>query len=115
MPFTPRNTPLPGLAKKTVTTESGIKVHHVKLKDGIVGEAVNGSEVLINKDVNKDSELYAREMAQGKIYYNEHFVRDNGKEYPRKNGKIKYNGKWHHEGSHAFPWEKRAVKAEKKA
>ena len=27
--------------------------------------------------------------------------------------KIKYNGKWHAEGSHAFPWEKRAVKAEK--
>ncbi len=124
MPFTLRNTPLPGLAKKTVTTESGIKVHHVKLKDGIVGEAVNGSEILINKDVDKDSKLYrraiaheslhAREMAQGKIYYNEHFVRDNGKEYPRKNGKIKYNGKWHHEGSHAFPWEQRAVKAEKK-
>ena len=50
-------------------------------------------------------------MAGGKISYGPNFVRDNDKEYPRKNGKMKYTGKWHPEGSHAFPWEKRAVKA----
>jgi|TARA_R100000479_G_scaffold34456_1_gene14917 hypothetical protein len=124
MPFTPRNTPLPGFARKTVSTESGIKVDHVKLDPGVVGEAVDGASILINKNVPKDSELYrraiaheslhAREMALGKISYGPGFVRDNGKEYPRKNGMIKYNGTWHKEGSHAFPWEKRAVKAEKK-
>ena len=123
MPFIPRTNALPGIAKKTITTSEAIKVDHVKLKPGIVGEAVDGSKILINKDVPKNSELYrraiaheslhAKEMAGGKISYGPNFVRDNGKEYPRQNGKIKYNGKWHPEGSHAFPWEKRAVKAEK--
>ena len=123
MPFTPRTNSLPGIAKKTVTTSEGLKVDHVKLEPGVVGEAVDGSSILINKNVSKDSELYrravaheslhSREMARGQISYGPGFVRDNGAEYPRKNGKIKYNGKWHHEGSHAFPWEKRAVKAEK--
>ena len=31
----------------------------------------------------------------------------------RKDGKIKYNGKWHEEGSKAFPWEKSAYKKQK--
>ena len=125
MSFTPRNTPLPGIAKKTVTTGSGVKVHHVKLEKNIMGEAVDGSEILVNKDVDKNSKLYrrviaheglhAKEMAKGKISYNENSVVDNGKVYARKNGKIKYNGKWHHEGSNNFPWEKRAIQAEKKA
>jgi len=124
MPFTPRTNSLPGIAKKTITTSSGIKVDHVKLEPGIVGEAVDASRILINKDVSKNSELYRRavahesfhatEMAHGKISYGPDFVRDSGKEHERKNGKIKHNGKWHHEGSHAFPWEKRAVNAEKK-
>ena len=123
MPFTPRTNALPGIAKKTVTTSEGIKVDHVKLEPGVVGEAVDGSTILINKDVPKNGELYrravaheslhAKEMARGQISYSENSVRDNGSEYPRKNGKIKYNGKWHAEGSHAFPWEKQAVKAEK--
>ena len=124
MSFTPRNTPLPGLAKKTVTTESGIKVNHVKLEKDIMGEATDSSEILVNKDLPKTSELYrrvvaheslhAKEMSRGKISYTENSVVDNGNTYERKNGKIKYNGKWHSEGSHVFPWEKRAVKAEKK-
>ena len=77
MPFTPRNTALPGIAKKTTTTNQGMQIDHVSLEPGVIGEAV-------------------------------------GSTYPRKNGKIKYNGKWHHEGSHEFPWEQRAMKAEKK-
>ena len=124
MPFTPRNTALPGIAKKTTTTNQGMQIDHVSLEPGVIGEAVDGSKILINKDVCPSSELYrravaheslhAKEMAQGKVSYGPTFVRDNGSTYPRKNGKIKYNGKWHHEGSHAFPWEQRAVKAEKK-
>ena len=124
MPFTPRNTALPGIAKKTTTTHQGMQIDHVSLEPGVIGEAVDGSKILINKNVPKGSELYrraiaheslhAREMAHGKISYGPGFVRDNGKEYPRKNGMIKYNGTWYKEGSHAFPWEKRAVKAEKK-
>ena len=40
------------------------------------------------------------------------FVRDGKKTYPRKDGEIKYNGKWYPEGDNVFPWEKRAVKEE---
>ena len=36
-----------------------------------------------------------------------------GKKYPRKDGKIKYNGKWSEEGSKSFPWEKAAYKKTK--
>ena len=123
MPFTPRTTSLPGIAKNTTTDNQGMQIDHVKLEPGVVGEAVDGSKILINKDVPKNSELYRRaiaheclhskEMARGQISYGPDFVKDNGSVYPRKNGKIKYNGKWHHEGSHEFPWEQRAVKAEK--
>ena len=34
-----------------------------------------------------------------------------GKKYERKDGKIKYKGKWIEEGYKDFPWEKRAYKA----
>ena len=44
--------------------------------------------------------------------YGDDYIRHNGKTYPRKDGKIKHNGKWSKEGSHSFPWEKDAMKAE---
>ena len=31
--------------------------------------------------------------------------RGNGKRYERRNGKIRFNGKWMDEGDHNFPWE----------
>ena len=36
----------------------------------------------------------------------------NGKKYERKNGKIKYKGKWYIEGHPSLPWEKKAYDAE---
>ena len=35
-----------------------------------------------------------------------------GKKYPRKNGKIKYKGKWCPEGDDKLPWEKKAKSKE---
>jgi hypothetical protein len=78
--------------------------------------------IYIDKDVPKGSALekrvirhesvHAKEMKSGKIAYGDDYVRDGNKTYHRKDGKIKYNGKWHEEGSSVFPWEKRAKKAE---
>ena len=74
MPFTPRTNALPGIAKKTVTTSEGIKVDHVKLEPGVVGEAVDGSTILINKDVPKNGELYRRAVAHESLHAKEMLV-----------------------------------------
>ena len=39
------------------------------------------------------------------------WIQEQNKKYPRKDGYIKYNGKWVEEGNKNFPWEKRAYKA----
>ena len=54
-------------------------------------------------------------MGSGQLAYGDDWVRDGKNTYARKDGMIKYNGKWHEEGSMVFPWEKRAKKAEKLA
>ena len=126
MAFKLGNKPLPGIAHGgNIKKKHQFKVEHKKLDDGILGEAVSADKVVVDKNVPKDSKLYkevdaheghhAKEMKQGKIAYGDDWVRDGNKTYHRKDGKIKYNGKWHEEGSNVFPWEKRAVKAEKKA
>ena len=66
----------------------------------------------LDKKVQRHEAVHAKEMKTGKIAYGDDFVRDGNKTYHRKDGKIKYNGKWHEEGSSALPWEKRAKKAE---
>ena len=99
------------------------------LDKGILGEANMDGSIYIDKSVKPGSAqwnkvkahetIHANEMKKtkkwpnGKIEYGDDFVRDGNKTYHRKDGKIKYNGKWHEEGSNVFPWEKRAVKAEK--
>ena len=80
--------------------------------------------IYIDKSVPKGSALEKRvinheskhldDMKSGKLSYGDDYVRHNNKTYPRRDGKIKYNGKWHEEGSMAFPWEKAAKRAEKK-
>ena len=124
------NRPLPGIAHGgDIKKKHGFKVEHKKLDEGIVAEAISADKIVISEDVPKDSKLYkeaeaheglhADEMRptkrypKGKIEYGDDFVRDGNKTYHRKDGKIKYNGVWKDEGDHSFPWEKRAMKAEK--
>ena len=92
------------------------------LDKGILGEANMDGSIFIDKSVKPGSDqwnkveahetIHANEMKSGEIEYSDDFVRDGNKTYHRKDGKIKYNGKWHEEGSDVFPWEKRAKKAE---
>ena len=115
---------LPGIARNgKLNKKFNFKIEHKDLADDVVAEAISGSKMVIDKDVPKDSKLYkqavaheavhCKEMAEGRIAYGDDWVRADGKTYPRKDGKIKYNGEWHEEGSEVFPWEQRAMKAEK--
>ena len=124
MAFKLGNKPLPGIAHGgDIKKKHKFKIEHKKLGKGVTAEAISENKIVIDKDVPKDSKLYkeaiaheavhAKEMAEGRIAYGDDWVRSDGKTYPRKNGKIKYNGEWHEEGSSAFPWEQRAMNAEK--
>lgn len=94
------------------------------LEKGVNAEAVDANTIVIDDSIPKGSKLWneavahekhhADEMKSGRIGYGDDWVRSDGKTYPRKDGKIKYNGKWYIEGHKDLPWEKRAIKAEKK-
>ena len=111
-----------GRERRKIRTPKNTKIVRKDLDPGILGEANMDGSIFIDKDVPKGSALekrvirhegvHAKEMKQGKIAYGDDYVRDGNKTYHRKDGKIKYNGKWHEEGSNVFPWEKRAKKAE---
>ena len=111
-----------GKERRKIRTPKNTKIVRKDLDPGILGEANMDGSIYIDKDVPKGSALekrvirhegvHAKEMKQGKIAYGDDYVRDGNKTYHRKDGKIKYNGKWHEEGSNVFPWEKRAKKAE---
>ena len=111
-----------GRERRKLRTPKNTKIVRKDLDPGILGEANMDGSIFIDKDVPKGSALekrvirhegiHAKEMKQGKIAYGDDYVRDGNKTYHRKDGKIKYNGKWHEEGSNVFPWEKRAKKAE---
>jgi hypothetical protein len=124
MAFKLGNKPLPGIAHGgQLNKKLSFKVEHRDLEEGVTAEAISANKIVIDKDVPKDSKLYkqavaheavhCREMAEGRIAYGDDWVRADGKTYPRKDGMIKYNGEWHEEGSGVFPWEQRAMNAEK--
>ena len=93
------------------------------LDNGVLGEANKDGSIYISKDVKPGSaqekqvinheKQHAKDMEACILDYGDNWVRYHNKTYPRKDGKIKYNGKWKQEGSDSFPWEKRAMKAEK--
>ena len=93
-----------------------------ELDKGILGEANKDGSIFINNKLKPGSKQeqttinhetqHAKDMKSGMLGYGDDYVRYKGKTYHRKDCKIKYNGKWHQEGSDAFPWEKRAKKAE---
>jgi hypothetical protein len=123
MAFKLGNKPLPGIARGgDIKKKHNFKVKRTNLDDGVLGEAKMDGSIEVDKSVEPGSKLdkkiqrhegvHAKEMASGKIAYGDDFVRDGKKTYPRKDGEIKYNGKWYPEGDNVFPWEKRAVEKE---
>ena len=111
-----------GKEHRKVRTSKNTPIIRKNLDKGILGEANNDGSIFIDKSVNPGSALerrvinheqkHADDMASGMLDYGDNWVRYKNKTYHRKDGKIKYNGSWHEEGSNKFPWEKRAKKAE---
>jgi hypothetical protein len=99
----------------------GWKVIRKDLDDGILGEANNDGTIYIDesipagsakeKEVVKHEAVHQEDMENGDLAYTDNDVTWKGKKYARKDGKIKYNGKWLEEGDHSFPWEKKAHNA----
>ena len=122
MAFKLGNRPLPGIAREgNINKKHKFKVERKKLAPGINGEAFPG-KVVVDKSITPGSAKdkivishegqHVKDMASGKAAFGDDWVRWEGKTYQRKDGKIKYNGKWKDEGDHSFPWEKSAMKAE---
>lgn len=101
------------------------KVSREDLGDGILGEARMDGAIAVDNSVEPGSPLdkkvqahegvHADEIAEGRISYEDDYVEADGVKHPRKNGKILYKGRWLPEGDSAFPWEQRAIAAEKNA
>ena len=111
-----------GREKRDFKNSENVKVNRKKLPKGVLGFANNDNTIDIDSSIPKGSALekkvlnhegqHAKDMAEGKLGYGDDHVRYMGKTYHRKDGKIKYNGKWTPDGDHNFPWEKRAQNAE---
>jgi hypothetical protein len=112
-----------GSEKRQIRNSKSTPIIRKKLSEGILGEANMDGSIFIDKSIPKNSALekrviahesqHAKDMSSGSLSYTDNHVRHNGVTYPRKDGKIKYNGKWMTEGSNGFPWEQKAIKAEK--
>lgn len=100
--------------------ETDFEVIKVELEDGIAGEANNDGTIFVDKNIEdgsiEEAEVVAHEgkhmkdMESGLLSYTDDHIEYKGKKYERKDGKIKYNGKWREEGWKQFPWEKTAYK-----
>tara|TARA_Y100000004_G_C8674613_1_gene310698 strand:+ start:128 stop:487 length:360 start_codon:yes stop_codon:yes gene_type:complete len=114
-----------GREKRQIRNSKNTPIIKKDLADGILGEANNDGSIYVDKSVDLNSAMgrkvvahemqHIKDMKSGKADYGDDYVRWNSTTYPRENGKIKYKGKWHEEGSMVFPWEKSAKKAENKA
>ena len=93
----------------------GTPVIRKPLPKGIMGEANNDGSIFLSDKVipgsAEERKILMHEMRHmvdmktGKLAYTDNDITWMGESYERKNGKIKYNGKWSPEGSTDFPWE----------
>ena len=93
----------------------GTPLYRKKLDGGIGAEANKDGTIFIDESIEPGSaqerQILAHEMKHltdikvGKMDYGDDYIKYNGQEYPRKNGKILFNGEWAPEGSQDFPWE----------
>ena len=111
--------------KKSKTKKRKLKANRLtspnrRLEDGVGGVANKNGTIELAPDldpVEKEitivhEQQHIKDMEAGILDYDDNYVYWKGKKYPRKNGKIKYNGKWYIEGSKSLPWEKKAYDAE---
>ena len=112
-----------GNEKRQIRNSKDTPIFRKNLEKGVVAEANMDGSIYIDEDVKPGSALektavahemqHIRDIESGKAAYGKDWVRWGNRTYPRKDGKIKYDGKWSEEGDNRFPWEKVAIKAEK--
>ena len=119
-----------GKEKRRIRNSSTAPIFRKKLEDGVIGEANMDGTIYINENVEPGSDLERRaiahenehinQMQSGDAHYTDDYVYWKGQKFERKNGRIKYMGKWYREGADwkddevfgGLPWENQAVKAE---
>ena len=79
--------------------------------DGTIEVDPNLSPIEREKTIAHEEE-HVRQMAEDGLDYDEEFVYYKGGQHRRKNGNIRYNGKWMKEGDKKLPWEAHAYEAE---
>ena len=94
------------------------------LEGGCLGEANMDGSIYVDDSVDLNSPMgrrvvaheneHRKQMESGEAAYDDVSVTWKGNKYPRKNGKIFYNFKWHEEGDSRLPWEAEAIRAEKR-
>ena len=109
--------------RKMITPNNHVPVYKRNLGKGILGEAYKDGTIAVDTSVKQGTQQYkdvvahemdhAKRMKTGELGYGKNYVRWRGKTYARKDGRIKYKGKWLIEGHKDFPWEKIADKAMK--
>ena len=91
-----------------------------KLERGVAGRANNDGTIEIDPNLTPverektiaHEEQHMKDMKAKRLNYDDNYVYWNGVKYERKNGKIKYKGKFYIEGHKDLPWEKKAYAAE---
>ena len=96
-------------------------IYKVVEEDGVNGRANKNGSITINCNINDPAQeantisheqTHVDQMKAGELDYDDNSLTWKGETYPRKNGKIKYKGKWISEGSKKFPWEQEAYNKE---
>ena len=105
-------------------------IYHKDEPEGVLGRAHKNGAITMDINLDPNTQQYAIvkkheethekqfkdfEKTGGKtgLSYTAETVTWNDEVYPRKNGKIKYKGKWMIEGHPDFPWEQEAYNNEK--
>ena len=90
-------------------------IMRVDLDKGILGGANEDGSIYVSSKIEPNSEQersvlmhemkHMTDMKIGKLGYTDDTVKWNGDTYKRKDGYIKYEGRWYPEGDKSFPWE----------
>ena len=107
--------PNPNRFNKDDASVPGTPVIRKDLAKGVMAEANDDGSIFLSNKVEPGSaeerKILMHEMKHlvdmkvGKLAYTDNDITWMGESYERKNGKIKYNGKWLPEGDTTFPWE----------
>jgi len=94
-----------------------------KLEPGVIAEANNDGTIFVSEDAPpavqanavKEEEEHQVDLEHGKktnckegLCYTDNDITWDGTKFPRKDGKILYNGKWLKEGDSRLEWESNA-------